>query len=991
MNLTYNGLDLSTLGEVTISVERRREGGEMPQRTQVTLRAGLDLFERGYAENADLVRQARVALQEPQGLLVWTNPSNGEVYVNQTAALAGDGVPEEWGQYHQHLDLVFTYWENDVANRNAPLRYTPMDAAGQAGTPLLLDRVTHWTEVWSAERWNALRAERREVRGRLQCRALVLADPADTMEARRTYLAARLAELRTAFKQGKDGQLSLGSGDSTAFDERVRLENVEMDLAQDAGEIRLSFACSWTVLPDPASYAVAEWTVDEKDPQSGEITVTLSGRVQALTETAARTKAAAVTAAVRLAYGCETGSQLVEENSAAVQIQDAGCTTTDGAGVFVELPVTVSWKKWRASNMRASFQKTGAATASDLGNVTLWRQDYSANRHSPLRSQRQTAGGQIEAAGVWVADRRLALADRRAQLLAMQQAMLTQVDGADGTVRYGAVSKVVRVDSFQPQINQAETAIQWTLRAHYTEFPNEGSYVTAEFTVAQTESAEEGESLLAFAGRIGAANGTLARAKLDLLRTQVLALYGYTEAQRLTKNSTAQAVSANGDATAGIPEGLEAAGSCAGSTFLELSFDESYRKRTAAGVLSSRVRIERSEDAGSQTVRTVYSGSVTASGPSADAAYAAALARASALGADKEAQIDATAYLRASTVSQDRRQTRTENAPEFVGLSFSHEYVSRMAAGRAVLEWASSVNRDSFGADTESVTGTVAARDHATAEALYQSQVKALYAGRLVKGEQITQGNVKAQRGAGYAVQEVRFDFSFTVALAKPPGRVAARYELEVRRDFLTLTKSSGVSGTAAAETADAARDWLVLLFDGMGLGSLVSSGETESHERVQESGGTAVDGLLQVGFSRQYADRLTGVAGLLELGVSSDVTYSGVRWAVQQVPYTDHEKRTGGVSIPQPAGVQEGSRTVRASATSASLAEAKAWCLRQRALLTGDAAGNRFEQPPREACTYEFVPRTDGVLDGEGANVRLHRVEMTFAEILPDYPLTVE
>ncbi len=149
---------------------------------------------------------------------------------------------------------------------------------------------------------------------------------------------------------------------------------------------------------------------------------------------------------------------------------------------------------------------------------------------------------------------------------------------ADGTLTYGDWSQCVRVDDFHAEINQAETGIEWSLSASYSLFPNEGGYATAEYTVNDREDVESGDEFFAFNGKISAPTQALAMAKLNSLRTAVLAMYGWTLAQRLRDEASTQSVYANGDATT-YPAGSGVADAADGTTFIELSFSEDYRRR----------------------------------------------------------------------------------------------------------------------------------------------------------------------------------------------------------------------------------------------------------------------------------------------------------------------------------------------------------------------------------------------------------------------------
>jgi hypothetical protein len=262
-----------------------------------------------------------------------------------------------------------------------------------------------------------------------------------------------------------------------------------------------------------------------------------------------------------------------------------------------------------------------------LGNVNRWRDHYVASRFNEMRSQRRHATGSVEASGTLPGDMSLTVTARRAALLALQRQLKAQVNCADGTLVYGDWSQCVRVEDFQAEINQAETGIEWSLSATYSLFPNEGGYATAEYTVNDREDVESGDEFFAFNGKISAPTQALATAKLNALRTAVLAMYGWTLAQRLRDEASAQSVYANGDSTS-YPAGTGVSDAADGTTFIELSFSEDYRRRIQGLLVGCTLSVSNREDIPAQTLMTTYSGTVVATGPTPDAAYATALARA---------------------------------------------------------------------------------------------------------------------------------------------------------------------------------------------------------------------------------------------------------------------------------------------------------------------------------------------------------------------------
>jgi quinol monooxygenase YgiN len=1435
MQLLYNGFNITSLGDVSIKDSREFEGGEQTQRAKVRLDVTLDLFQRTYDENYAAVQSLRTAIALPNAVLQWTNDAAGVDYVNQTAVLVSDDLPDEWGEYHQTLHLVFEYYEQRPggATNNLPLTFSKEGT----GAPFVFDVVNRWQHSANTERFSTLRSQRRESHGKIHVEGQTFGDTTMDLGDRRNALAAQAAQLVEQMNSA-DGLLQYGA-DGSVFSGTVRIEEFSCNLNQLINALDWSFMCSYTLFPDELDYATAEFTIEETNNYTGELHLQIAGKIQAQDVDAAQAKLQAIitqvlndngylaaqplslvttpnqisanddgdtftemtfsgawrkweatnmTASIQgasadplalgnvnkwmdrvdttrfnalrphrerttgvieaagvlvpdpslavvdkraqlllmaqalknevagvdeltLTYGdwqqvvrvssfaaqvnqAETGiewsltadyilfpnlasyataqytvaeqdnftgevhmtiagriqtqdepsaraalsailqQQLSDRNFTGGQILSFESTPqlidadADGA-TFTELGFTVNYRKWKKSNMAATF---GAKPAVSLGKVRMWRDRVNISRFNPLRPMRERAWDVIEAAGTWNGDMSLSLADRRAQLLSVQQAMKTavnvpqdklaygdfsqvvrvteftaeinqaetgidwslsatytlfpdesnytitdfqvatrdnftgettlaltgkiqaatlalaqakltalaqtvpaqaqpglgqvqqltndqtsnnlstadgdtfielnfslswrgwksdnqvmtfkasnggtlrafgnvshwrdhysaqrfndmrsqrrhatgsveasgtivadgtragmlaliaqlkqEVNNADGTLTYGVAQpgqgnttpyfqQVVRVDDFQAQINQAETGIDWSLSASYSLFPNEGGYATTDFTVADRQDLETGDEFLAFAGKIEAPTQALAVAKLNSLRTAVLTSYGWTIGQQLRSESNAQSTYANGDATT-YPAGSGATDAADGTTFIQLSFNEEYRRRIQGTLVGFTMRLAAREDIPTQTLLTSYAGSVNATGPTSDAAYAAALAKAQQLGANKETKIDSTAFLLRSEISFEQRQV-TQNSPlEFVRISFSYEYQSKLGANRTYLEMTSTVTRDTFGADVETCAGFVAARDAATAQSVYLGQVRALYAGRLIHSEQtgVAQSQNQAQQqgaglGAGqqwnpggaqgaagstFNTQHLKFEFHLQVFTPKLAGEVGIKYAVEVTRDFLTLEMHTTVQGSCYAidrPTADAA---VTALLTALNFGTSVRSRRAEDREAqpgvgdTQPGQGNYVS--LKLDFEEEFVGRVTGQAGVNEMKLSEKVVYSGTRWAVQNLPF--NVDGSGGVSIPQPSGIEPGSRTVTGSVTAGTLATAQAWAMAQRALLTGDQNGGNFPQPEQWDTDYEFVPRVDGVAKGNGENVRLYRVNFIFAEILPLYP----
>jgi hypothetical protein len=982
MQFLYNNLAMHDLGEVRVSQSREVEDG---QRVRVTLRLAVDLFERTYGDNAALANQIREAFKTQEGTLQWRDDDANKDYVNQTVSLASHDLPEEWGAYYQSLNAVFFYYEQNLVTNNIALVFTPNPVAEPSGpNALTLDKAAKFKVTVTTERFVPTAGHRRTQRGKVTASGLLTTDSTQALADRRAALT--LAKQKMDALNSVEGVLQFGD----IFNETVRVEEFESEIDQLKYAIAWSFTATYTLFPDETDFATVDYDVEQRDTNTGEQFLTVSGRIVATDEATARTKLAELLPNVRTIYGYlpgKAGKPNVQElkNDTTAKLADAN---EDGT-IFVELSFATEWRRWRITNVGMSFTKTGNGSSVGFGNVMGWDLEYNARRFNDQRSQRQYAGGRVSASGTFGADVGADLATRRQTLIDQANAMNTEVNGADGTLVYGSFNQVVRVESCLAKVNQAMTGVDWTLVAIYSKFPDESGYATAEYSVSQRSNAEDGEETMGFNGRIFAPDEALARAKLDAVRTAVLGLNGWAIAQRMRTEVAAQNVFANGDKTAGF----SAHELTDGTTFIELTFQEEYRRRNG-NLISWNLAINSRDDQSTGYVMTSYSGFVSASGTTVDAAYTTALAKAAALGANREGVIGGGAFLRSAQIIWEQRQTQATNAIEFVRLTFNYEYQGRMAAGRSYLEVNTDTTHESFGTDSTNVSGYVVAATAALATSIYTAQVRNGFTGanKMMLNERTVANVVKAEgglAGAGnYNTQETRLEFGFTMYTPKGAGQYAYRYGMSVSSDYLTLEQSVHLRGSvfAASEVlARAALDGLISTVIASGSAVIRSERNTDYQYTKDISDNTGL--FVKYDFDETYVTRLVGQSGLLEMRVSEEVQYSGVRWALQQVPR--NTDGTGGVTIPQDAGEQEGGRVVRGTVTAPTRAAAEAWAKQQQAFLTGDTNSNHYVLPPKLDAELTFVPRVDGVATGVGANVQMYRVNFQFSEVLPLYRMT--
>jgi len=612
--------------------------------------------------------------------------------------------------------------------------------------------------------------------------------------------------------------------------------------------------------------------------------------------------------------------------------------------------------------------------------------------------------------GAFPANTEASLSARRISLLGTLDLWNAEVNDRDGVLTYGAFfNQLVRVESFDAEINQAVTAIKWTITVGYTIFPDESGYAAADFKITEQKDMETGEFVLMISGKIAAATELIARAKLDTVRTASLASnVGYGAAGLISSEIDVGKLSV--DDSADAPDGI---------VFIELNFRETYRKK--GNILSWSLTISDDDDVRGGLIRRTYSGSVTAGitgAETAENAYRKALDKARLLGDNKHP------FRLSGKVSRGDRKTGV-GVQEFVRCEFSFEY--QLKGKRIFLEVNSEVATETFGEDTEKVSGFVVAETFILANAAYNTNVRGAYNSpvqRLIRGESKSQSRVKIQNArynvalvpvstTGYSPDPagaeglstedisaiplepvfdmwVRLDFSFNVFNKKTAG-YAIKYGVDVDVDYVALRKTTTVSGTFFGPDAFLinAEDYsmppptsepaLEAFLASLNYGKHINSKRTTDHEH----NGTT-DYRLHVNFSETYVDKLTSAAQLVQCQVEEETLCSGARFVAQPLP--DNE------DVVQNCGHEHGTRTVSGTCLATTEGVAMTWVNAQRTGLF-NVADALYELPQRLRKSWEFLPLEADPIPGtdEGAgtpvrpgNAMFVRIDFTFTEIVP-------
>jgi len=652
----------------------------------------------------------------------------------------------------------------------------------------------------------------------------------------------------------------------------------------------------------------------------------------------------------------------------------------------------------------ATFLRTGmVGSPLVLGNVIRWKESLRSRRFDDLHKPRSLSTGLVTATGRFKANPADTLATRRGALLTLKELWLTECNGASGQLTHGAsFDRTVKIDDFTADVDQASDYIEWSLSANFTRFPDETNYAVAEFKTTTRENLEDGESILQFTGSIGATTKAVALAKLDLVRTAMLAGAGFTALQKTESQIEDENVSVS------PPTGSDSTNTD-GDAFIRITFSESYRKKIS-NVLSWNVRESDQDDVRTGLLRTTYSGSVTATAATSSAAYTAARDRALLLAANKYQM------LIGSTLTADYRRigTTTSGETELVRLEFNYEY-QRHTATRAYIEVNTETATEPFGRHTTAVSGYIVAANKAAAQLVYTTKVKSLFTSSLILNESITSSEQRISLASGvgvvsnetsdgsYVTQQTRFEFRFTAHRTRT-GLAGMRYEMDVSQDFIALEKTTTLSGSVFAASEDGATSFLDGYLrlsageyrwgsdTGPILGKRLASRRVAQREVGTNGGGGPAIAFAQLNFTETFKTNITSVNQIIECDLSEEIQFSGRRLVPQ--PILD------GNTVVQDTGVTEGRRTIQGQVKALTETAAVEWIRKQMNLPFPTWLGapatppTRYVNPPTVSIRWSFMPLTDGIgrtgtygsLGSLTANLQVCVGNFSFTETLTDY-----
>lgn len=626
------------------------------------------------------------------------------------------------------------------------------------------------------------------------------------------------------------------------------------------------------------------------------------------------------------------------------------------------------------SQVEAKYKAGADGAEVTLGRVEKLKVEQGIDRQGEYISNRDKSVTRVTMAGRFLANPATAVEARRTELLAALASMRdTVAANKDGLLTYGGLfaSQFVRVDSFGADADQHQDYITWSLSCHYTNFPNEAGFAQAAFEVVSSEDKESGMTVMELRGAVASNSETQAREKWASIRANAF---------KDLPNYACVRSSATRDAVDGLD----------GEGFLRMRFEESWRK-TAGDIHSQSLRIQEDASTTAGTGLKIYSGFVTATGATYDAAYNTALARAQSLGDRKgqvklDERIEATDRLRLSQSKTKDNATAADAADAVDGLgnvawvTLEFSYTYRTKGTRLWVELNASTATNLAGEDREEVSGFVVAADAAAMEAAYKAALD-VYEGRVIRDREVNDrrdqiGEIDLGTGTvtGNKVETaLRRDFRFSVFKAKAAAQICMRYQMEVMRNWKENTKTTRVMGTiwaidANVDDTGVAGAYLTAFLATLGLTSPIQSRRVKSaemspkHDKANTWGAT-VESVNALEFEEVYESALSGSAAVLSSSLSESIKQSGTRIVVQPTASST-------VKI-QECGTSEGVRVLSGEVVATNETAAKDWMAMQQwyplpagvtATLNGSPATSGKAEPIEVEYQTVFVDMKTGI-----------------------------
>lgn len=278
-SITFNGVTISDIGDVTFTLSREPEKSEKPSRTIHTISMVVSLHSHTPSTQRAKLLAIQAALNTHEAELVISDENS--IAMTHLARPSGDTLNEALQHGRNTVNISFTTWSKigtgytgDVAT------YTPTGLAA-----LTLRNVSGFTQNISTARSDQRAKNRQLTTSSITFNArTAYADNTASQSDRLIYLQAQKALLENLYDK-PEGVLVWSN-----INETIQTESIAFSIDDSCDYLNVSFQGRYSKLPD-SSTAEADYTIVTSEPcAEGTITTTISGNIQAEDRAIAITK-----------------------------------------------------------------------------------------------------------------------------------------------------------------------------------------------------------------------------------------------------------------------------------------------------------------------------------------------------------------------------------------------------------------------------------------------------------------------------------------------------------------------------------------------------------------------------------------------------------------------------------------------------------------------------------------------------------------------------
>jgi hypothetical protein len=264
--------------EVGRHIDFEQQGDGLPRVARITWTIKQSFSEQSFADNEARIAALQQELEKGEGVLEIIDETGVEI-VKQVVKVRSHNIPEEWRQYLAQVTVSFEGRELIPAGGvDATLRVS-------GGTNLTLANVQEWRQTSDTQRYNDLRANRRETKVAIVASGFVLADKNLKADKRRAELQAIAESYRSS--DSKEATLKYGDDEMV-----VRVDRLEAAIGDGSERLNWSLSCSYVIFPSGDGYSEADYTfATHSDYVAGERVTSIRGNVRAATEDLGKKKA----------------------------------------------------------------------------------------------------------------------------------------------------------------------------------------------------------------------------------------------------------------------------------------------------------------------------------------------------------------------------------------------------------------------------------------------------------------------------------------------------------------------------------------------------------------------------------------------------------------------------------------------------------------------------------------------------------------------------